>query len=228
MSFNEQDGYATPAAAVISLALALVVGAGMARALAELRITRAELSRTQEEYKLAAAHNGAMLMIATSARPPPYRWTIATLGAAVDILAEPEHTKLGLGAVSDLSDEELTRFGVDPIQLRSRLAGMSLVTGDVWVSDADAGATWRACAPSVISPFGRAGALPAHVYSEPEGGKQDGFWRAGEVWRIRAVSPEGWADERIVRLTGNGLRPGAIIARRLSRAAGRIECKIEF
>jgi len=211
------DGYATPAAAVISVALAMVATAGVTRALAELRLARAELARTRTEYALSSAQNAAMLAIATSNQPPPYHWTLPSLGQAIDVVAEPERWKMSLPALAALDDASLTRLGAtDPAALRNAL-GRSAAGEVEWVADADPGQAWKVCGPALASQFGAAAAPPALAYGDPMAGQKSGFWRAGEVWRIQVTEPDGWRDERIVRFTGNGLAPAAILGRRLSK-----------
>jgi type II secretory pathway component PulK len=61
---HPEDGYATPAAALISLAIAVVTAALVGRAVSELRLARAEFSRMSVEYDLASAHQLALLSIA--------------------------------------------------------------------------------------------------------------------------------------------------------------------
>lgn len=218
MARPDDAGYATPAAAVISAAISLVVTALVVRGQSDLRLARAELARTQVEYALGSAQNTAMLAIATSSRPPPYRWTISSLGTAVDVVAEPEWSKMSPQAFANLDDAAFATLGAaDSAPVRARLNSLVLGPSLAWIADQAASATWRACAPALISVFGRASlpALPA--YGEPVSGHQAGFWRAGEVWRVQVTDPEGWRDERIIRFTGNGLNPAAVLGRRLSR-----------
>jgi hypothetical protein len=218
MSRARRDGYATPAAAVITMAIALVTTAGMTRALAELRLSKAEFAKTRAEYAFAAAQNAAMLAIATSNRPPPYHWTIASLGSALDVVAEPERAKMSLAALASLDDAALANLGVaDPAALRTRLAQSAGADGLIWVEDGASSPLWRSCGAALASPFGAASQPPPLDYSEPLAGQRAGNWRAGEVWRIQVTAPDGWRDERIVRFTGNGLTPAAVVGRRLSR-----------
>lgn len=218
MGGSSQDGYATPAAALIATAIAVVTIAFVSRATTELRLTRAEFKKTQAEYLLAGAHNVALLAIATSSKPPPYRWTIPSLGRAFLVSAEPERPKLSIAAAQGLDDGALDQMGVaDPVTLRAKLASLSNVEGLPWAMDADPARGWRACAGALISFYGRADLPPTLAYVEPDPGKDDSKWRAGEVWRVAVTDEAGWRDERIVRFTGNGLNPAAIISRRLSR-----------
>lgn len=218
MRRSSQDGYATPAAAVIAMAIAAVVIAYVGRSTSELRLARAEFKRTQIEYTLAGAHNVALLAIATSNKQPPYRWTVPSLGEAFSVVAEPERPKLSLQAAERLDDETLVRLGArSPDELRSALSMLQPKGGLVWPADADKASIWRACAPAFISAYGAAEIPPTLAYVEPESGKDDSRWRAGEAWRVAVTNSDGWRDERILRFTGNGLNPAAVIARRLSR-----------
>ena len=215
---SSDDGYATPAAAVIAMAIAVVTIAYISRSTTELRLARADFKKTQAQYLLAGAHNVALLAIATSSKAPPYRWTIPSLGKAFQVLAEPERPKLGLQAAANLDDATLDQLGVkDHDALRAKLTSLPTVEGLPWAADADSAKAWRACAGALISFYGSAEAVPPLKYVEPESGKDDSKWRAGEVWRISVTDEDGWRDERVVRFTGNGLNPAAVISRRLSR-----------
>jgi hypothetical protein len=227
MPREDSAGYATPAAAAISMAIALVAAATVSRSFAELRLARAEFQRAQVEAKLSAAQDAAMLTISTSTRPPPYRWTFSTLGQSINVVAEPEVDKVGLAGVSTLDDETLAGFGLtDPTAVRNALAQALLGRTVYWVADAASAPAWRACGAAYVSPYGRALALHAPIYTAPHSGETPSFWRAGEVWRVQVTNPDGWRDERIVRFTGDGLSPGQVIDRRLSRVkTGEWKCE---
>jgi hypothetical protein len=218
MGSSSQDGYATPAAAMIATALAVITIAFVSRSVAELRLARADFQKTQAEYLLAGAHNVALLAIATSNRAPPYRWTVPSLGNAFDVTAEPERPKMGLIDAQGLDDDTLDQLGVaDHGGLRAKLANLPNVEGLPWAADADGSKAWKDCAGALISFYGAASFAPPLNYVEPDSGKDDSKWRAGEVWRISVTDKNGWRDERIVRFTGNGLNPAAVISRRLTR-----------
>lgn len=218
MGGSSQDGYATPAAALIATAIAVVTIAFVSRSTTELRLTRAEFKKTQAEYLLAGAHNVALLAIATSNKAPPYRWTVPSLGKAFLVSAEPERPKLSLANAQNLDDDVLDQLGVtDHAALRAKLASLPSAEGLPWPADADNARGWRSCAGALISFYGAADFAPTLAYVEPDPGKDDSKWRAGEVWRIAVTDEDGWRDERIVRFTGNGLNPAAVISRRLSR-----------
>ena len=212
------DGYATPAATVISAAISMVVVALMTRTLSDMHLAQSELTRAKVDYALSSAQNVAMLAIATSSQPPPYRWTIASLGQAYDVIAEPERAKMSPQAFATLSDAAVSAFAVqDVASLRVRLGSVMIGPDLIWMADQDAAATWQSCAPAVVSPFGQATVLTPPSYVDPISGKQSGNWRAGEVWRIQVTEQDGWRDERVVRFTGNGLKPAAVLGRRVSR-----------
>jgi len=218
MARPNEDGYATPSAAVISMAIATVVAALVGRSVAEVRLARAELDRTEVEYAMAGAHEAALLSIASSSNPPPYRWNMPSNGHAYKVIAEPERAKLSLQAAAGLDNEQFARLSVsDPDGVRARLQALMVRGGLVWAADASTAQGWRACAASMASTYGIATVYPHLTYSEPEAGKQTSLWRAGEAWRIAVTNSDGWRDERIIRFTGNGLNPAAVIGRRISR-----------
>jgi hypothetical protein len=215
---SRRDGYATPAATIISMAVAIVVIANLTRATSELRLARAEFNRTKTEYALSAAQNLAVLSIAASSSAPPFRWTLTSLTEGFSVIAEPERSKLALAAVDQLDDTLLSRLEVgNPDAFRARLAALAARQELAWPAEASSRLRWRICGPSLISFYGAAPATPDLVYSPPEAGQTVSHWRAGEVWRIAVTSTDGWRDERIVRFTGNGLNPVAVIGRRLTR-----------
>lgn len=218
MAGSSQDGYATPAAAMIATALAVVTIAFVSRSVTELRLARADFKKTQTEYLLSGAHNVALLAIATSAKAPPYRWTVPSLGKAFEVVAEPERPKLSLESAQTLDPALLDQLGVaDHDALRVKLASLPAREGLPWPADASTAPGWRACAGALMSFYGAASSAPTLNYVEPDSGRNDSKWRAGEAWRIAITDEDGWRDERVVRFTGNGLNPAAIIARRLSR-----------
>jgi hypothetical protein len=209
---TSESGFATPAAAAISLAVAVMATALTAAGVAELRQAHADLSRTQADYALAGVQTRAVLSVLMAKTTSPLRWS--PTGAA-EALAEPEAAKLGLEDAAQLDDASLARFGVtDAAQLRTRLAG--LVQADAAeITTADAAPGWRACARSMISPYGTAPKLQLAKASRPAGASVQ--WRLGDVWRIRIVLANGWVDDRIVRFTGNMAHPAAVVERRLMR-----------
>ncbi|MFZ4608075.1 MAG: hypothetical protein ACOYM5_17665, partial [Caulobacter sp.] len=114
-------------------------------------------------------------------------------------------------------DGELLGLGGASIgAIRARLRALALSGADASeIPRLAAAPLWRACAPSLMSPYGQATALSLPASAQPAPGRF--AWRAGEVWRLRALAPDGWADDRIVRLTGDSQHPAAIIERVLVR-----------
>lgn len=211
-------GYATAAAMVFSLGLALVAAALIGRSVAQLRLARADLDRMAVEYLLAGAQLQAAADIVRSTRSPPYHWAIATDQGFVDAVAEPEGDKLTLLAASRLDDATLGGFGVaGPDQLRARLAEAAAGDPIADIGALDSGAGWRRCAAGMVSGFGRQSTFTYVEPKEPGLGDKLASWRVGEAWRVRLTTSTGWRDERIVRFTGDARHPAATVFRRLSR-----------
>jgi hypothetical protein len=191
------------AAIAVSLGLALVSAALMARSVAALRGARAEFERVQAEYQLAGDQQRAALALITDA-------------SAGSVRAEPEAGKIDLATAAALDTEVLSRFGVaNPGRLSSWLRAASLEpTSPADLVNADRARLWKLCAPMLISAFGRASSLSAPVEVRATGAGA----RLGEVWRFSARTSNGWTDERIVRFTGEPRRPAAVIWRRFYRA----------
>lgn len=218
-----ERGYATPAALVLSLALALVVTAMMQRALIQLRQARANLVLAQTEYVLSGAQLAAQTAVIRSEIQGPYHWTFTTDMGWVDARAEPEVEKLSLARAAELSDETLLAFGIaDPQGLRAELAAAGADVTNVGALDG--ARLWKWCAARMISPFGGASAYAFRPTAEPGHGEIDDpeppSWRIGEVWRIQVSTSTGWRDERLVRFTGDARHPAAVIVRWLSRGEG--------
>lgn len=214
-------GYATPLALVVSLALALVATAMVARSTLMLRQARADLSRSQAEHALDGAQLEAAATVVRAGAGAAFRWALSTDLGWTEALAESEAEKLGLAAAADLPEATLARFGVaDPAALKARLAAAAAAAPEVDVADLDEAPLWRACGPSLVSPFGAKAAFAPPAYAVPSLGQEDPAWRVGEVWRMRITSAEGWRDERLVRFTGDARRPAAVVARRLTRTDG--------
>ncbi len=211
-----EHGYATVAAMIIALALALAASAVMASALSALREARADGERLRAAYGLEAAQTQALTTLLAQRKPGRYRWQVDSPVGPVEVLAEPEQPKLSVKAAADLDDATLARLGVsDPERLRARLVALAAgLGGEGSVAQADPAPLWQACAPSLISAFGTADVAPVLAAATTPGpGRFD--WRAGEVWRLRLISARGWAEDRIVRLTGDERDPAAVIERRL-------------
>ncbi len=210
-------GYATAAAMVFAVGLGLITAAIVGRSIAQLRLARADLARTQAEYQLGGAHLQAAADIVRSTRSPPYHWAVSSEGGRADAWAAPEREKLSLAAAAHLDDTTLRSLGVeDGAELRARLAAaVSQELDDVGALDA--AADWRRCASGFVSPFGEQTSFSYAGAGDPGPGTKTAAWRVGEAWRIRITTEAGWRDERIVRFTGDARHPAATVFRRLSR-----------
>lgn len=219
---SDDAGYATPAALVLCLALAMMAGATVTRSVVLLRQSRAQFDRTQTEYALAGAQLEAVASVVRSGVPGPFRWTASTDQGAVEVLAEREADKLTLEAASQLDNTVLARFGVqNPGALRAQLTAVAAEGARVPdVGAFDGAELWRICAARLISGFGRKAAFQYVAESEPANTSKTPLWRVGEEWRIRAMSTTGWRDDRIVRFTGDERHPVATVVRRVSRGDG--------
>lgn len=212
------EGYASVAAITVSLAIALIVTAMMARAVMDLRLARADFRKTQAEYELDGAQLLAVLRVLSGVADGRLTWTEQLPnGEPVTILAEPEYRKLGLEAGSVLEDAALIGLGVsNPAGVREGLTRLSPATAlPDEIVDLDAGRVWRLCAPNALSPWGQATQLTLPPTTAPVA--QTELARVGQVWRFVATSKDGWSDDRIVRLIGQDDRPSAVIWRRLTR-----------
>jgi hypothetical protein len=215
-------GYASGAAIAVSLAMAMVATGLMVRAVADLKRARADHARTQARYALDGAHLLAARRMADGMDPRRAAWSLSVPGAgSVGVLAEPESAKLGLEAAGQADPGLLSALGAREAVAASvalgRLSAATATPKDV--EAADAGPVWRACAPSVISPWGLAQAPSLPRAGPPT--SNTGVMRRGEVWRVVATTSEGWRDERIVRLVGRPERPATVIWRRISRRSDK-------
>lgn len=217
---DPRGGYATVAAMGVSLAIGLLAGALVLRGVASLKLARSDLRRAQAEYALSGAQVLAATRLLGGSGGGRLAWSAGGLdGEDVTLLAEPESGKLKLTAVADLDDKILAELGAsDPGLARLRLAALDPTSAQPdQVEGADPAAAWRACAASAISPWGAAETVRLGTAQAPN--DEPGGARAGQVWRVRAVTADGWTDERIVRLTNVGRGPGAMIWRRFGRGA---------
>ena len=218
-------GFATPAATAVSLALAIIAGAMTAVSTGSLGLARGDYRAMVAKYGLAGAQEQAALTVLTNGAGGPLRFSLVTESGGVEVIAEPEASKLGLDSVDALTGSGLTRMGVaDAGELRARLNVLATrEASDFAVADADEAPLWRRCARSWLSPYGRATALVPFKTLVPGHGRSTS--RLGEVWRLRASSG-GWVDDRIVRFTGDPSRPAGVIERRLAKGdAGSNRCE---
>lgn len=215
-------GYASGAAIVVSLALAMVASGLMVRASADLRRAKADHARTQARYVLDGAHRLAALRMVGGIDPRRATWTLTVPGgASVTVLAEPEAAKLGLEAAASADPGLLAALGARDAVAASvglgRLAADTATPPDV--AGVDDGRVWRVCASSVVSPWGGA-ETPVLAAARPPT-FNGGVMRRGEVWRVVATTSDGWRDERIVRMIGRRDRPETVIWRRFSRRSDK-------
>ena len=216
----EKDaGFATPAAAVICLAMAVTVTAVMSLAITALRSARQDLERTQAEFGLAGARLAAVQTLLQSSNVERVRWTLPSDQGPVEVLAEPEAAKLSLKAASDSAASLVALLSVrSPERLASALAGFAAgatLDGDA-IAGADPSPTWRLCAASFISPYGVAQALASDRPAPPRPGPVN--WRLGQLWRLRLTDAHGWSDDSVVRFTGASGHPIAVAARRFTHS----------
>jgi len=216
---SRNSGYATPAALVFALAIALIAAALVGRSVAALRLARADMARTQVDYGLDGAHFAAAATIVRSLDEGPFGWSISTDVGWVEVIAESETGKLGVKAASQLPDGVVAAFGVaDPAALKAKMAQIDAQDLTAEVAELDPAPLWRACAPRMISAFGTAKAFTYAAPGEPRAERDLPNWRVGEVWRVRGTTATGWRDDRIVRFTGDARHPAATVARRMARS----------
>lgn len=218
---STEAGFATPAAVIVSLALAMIAIAITTASVRALRHARADLARAQAEFALEGGQERAALAALSFQGEQRFSWNLSTDAGAMSVLAEPEASKLSLTRAAELSATSLQELGAsDP---RAVKAGLAKWANDGLQAHAiaalDPGPRWRACAQSAISPFGAAGRLQLARPVAPTIGPQPR--RAGEVWRIRVAAQGGWTDDRLVRFTGNESRPVEVIDRRFWRTSDR-------
>ena len=215
-------GYATAGAIAVSMALALTASALGGYATAQLTQARGGLKRLQAEYALDGAQQLATATLLKTSKAVRLRWTFSPEGdRRVDVIAEPEAAKLGWDRVAKLDDEVLAKtFALtDAHGLKKRVkAALAEPRRLIPTRSLDTAPLWQACAQMVISRYGAGNAL---VLPKPQAPDQQQFsWRAGELWRVRVASADGWTDDRLVRLTGDPTHPAAVIERRFFKSSG--------
>jgi hypothetical protein len=218
-STTPDAGFATPAAAVVSLAIAIGVIAVSNACLGDL----AAAKRGFEQRQTALALDGAQHLVSADlvrAGGARMRWTMPSPVGPLDVLAEPEAGKVGLAAARQLDDATLAGMGVnDADAARSRLAKLasaSDITPET-IDAVDGSAIWRRCARSVLSRYGQARRVrlvpaPAPIWAETPSA-------AGQVWRVRIRAANGWTDDRLERIIGEPASPGTVIERSLRRTS---------
>jgi hypothetical protein len=212
------EGFATPAAAVISLAIAVAAAAVTTTSIMALHEAQADNRRMRAEFELEGDQAQAALQLMGRGDEAAARWSIGDPGGATEVIAEPEAQKLSLQTAPALSDAELRAIGAgDPARVRSSLAALAAELGPTanLIASLDSDARWSLCARSAISPYGAAGRLAA----PPLGARPIGSGRLGELWRFRLARSDGWVDDRIVRFTGSNAHPVAVAAHWFGRGS---------
>jgi hypothetical protein len=196
----------------MSLALTVTVGALVAAASQELAAARRDLVRSRAEYVLAGAHLQAALRLEDAAPGSRFRWTENTELGPAEVTAEVEQSKLSYRAGAELGGGLRTLGAADAEQARRVLLQSA---GEKQPGVLVKAGLTSPCAASAISAFGES----AHLTDNPAKAPQPslgGQALLGQVWRVR-INADGWADDRLVRFTGDGRRPAAVITRRLAR-----------
>lgn len=212
-----EGGFATSAAMITSMGLAMVISAVTVASISELQHARADNDRMSAEQLLAGLQHQAALDILHNQARGRLSWRISGPNGPAAALAEPEADKAGLAIAAEDEDGVLPRFKVANLAaVRASLgAGQFSEASQEWLRSLSQSRLWRDCAPSMISRFGQAKKLILIPATAP---MPSGFaWRAGEVWRVRVRSAEGWVDDRVVRFTGDDLEPAATLERRFFR-----------
>jgi hypothetical protein len=212
---SSEAGWATAAAITVCLGLALGAAALSALASTELAGARRSLERLQAEFAFDDAQKTAALAVLKADQSTRLQWRLTIKAGGFEALAEPEAAKLSPEAAAALDEDAFARLGAaDPRALRERLARVA--DHDADLRDLDSSPVWSGCAASLVSPFGLARQLtPSPAARQPEELKLD--LRPGEVWRLRIRGADGWTDDRLVRFTGDALRPVAVIRRTFTR-----------
>lgn len=209
----DDAGYITAAAALISLTIAVTVSAILILSLTELRSAKADLERVRTAALLDGGQLVAALTIFSNVQPGRLRWSEATSIGTFDILAEPERPKAGVTTLADVS--VLARLGAtNPTATTNWLRNEAAGSHPAPISDAATTALWKACAPSMVSYFGRETVPRLGAANAPT--RQGRSGRAGDVWRVR-VAINGWVDDRLVRMTGADRPPAITISRSFHR-----------
>ena len=220
-----EAGFATPAAVVISLALAMVAVAVQVRAVAALHASQADYVRAVAELRLQGAQVQAAADLAAGVSVQDGGWRLASDQGPIDVHAEPEGTKLGYASAAGLDPQVLSTLGASrPAVVQAGLAELAARgEGDPErLAALDPSPLWRACAGRSLSAYGQALALgtspPAQAYQA----------HAGEVWRVMVRDGWGWTDARIVRYTGDAGAPDRVIYRDFKRdRSGAPRCPLE-
>jgi hypothetical protein len=211
---HPESGFMTPAATLVSLALGLGAAAAVSASVSELKLARSDFRRTQIETRLDDAEQRTALTILNSGPSGPLSWSLNVDQRAVQVLAEPEAPKASITSLLLMDDSAFARLGVsDPRAFKARLKILTIgeALGEP-LESADPSPLWRVCARTLASPFGLGDRLQITPAASPSAAETVGH--AGELWRIRVRDELGWTDDRVIRFTGDALRPAAPLARR--------------
>lgn len=205
-SSSNDEGYATVAATMISLALATIAASVVSLAAAERRSASADYRRARLELALDGLHHKAAIALSIQGSRPATA-SVSDTDTFAAVLAENESAKLDPTVAA-----ELVRSAQLVVPVDQRHALLAALDGP-----GSAGrkrermrtalkGTHRRCVLSLISPMGGATSTPTP--SAPSGPPAP-----GDVWRVRLTTPEGWNDDRLVRFTGDPERPVATLDR---------------
>lgn len=214
---------------MISLALAIGAAAVVSASEAELRSARADFERNAIVSALEGGQQTAAVTLLESSSRGVLRWTEQAAGHRLEVLAEPETAKASVASVISMDDKTLAPLRLaDPQGVRARLKMLSIGQAvGAEFDQVDSSSVWRACARSLISPFG----LGDRLKPLPEGSLAPDAptGHAGEIWRVRVRDDSGWTDDRVIRLTGDNLRPAATLSRRFSKTVQEhVKCASYF
>jgi hypothetical protein len=215
-----EHGYATPMALVLSVGLALIVSALVARNVEMLYLSKADLERDRQEFGLDGAHFIAASTIVRHGEPGPFRWTVTTDVGHAEVIAEFEADKIALSAAHQADDEFEYLHVADAVALKARLTAAGEAAPIASIASLDASPLWQKCADSVFSAYGDKTHLAAVAYHSPGTVASEPAWHIGEAWRVRITTSAGWRDERIVRFTGDPQHPAATVHRDFGRVTG--------
>jgi len=209
-----QAGFATPAATVLSLAIAMLASAVMALSVASLRYERTEFARLRAETALEGAQIQAAAFLSGHRANGPVRWQTNIGRERAEVIAEPETRKLGPSASPDLIGSVARALGSsDPDRIAAVLSALQTSRSTVApgsIDDLGGSMLWRRCARSIMSIYGTATDLPNLAFDEP--GAASAAGHTAELWRIRITSETGWVDDRVVRFTGSAEAPLSVAA----------------
>ena len=210
-----EAGFATPAAVVISLALATVAVAVQVRAVAALHASQADYLQAAAETRLDGAQAMAVAALAGGQNDQAGRWRMTLDDIAITARAEPEAAKLPLSAAAALAPDVLAALGASrPTIVQAGLARIA-TSGDgdpEALSRLDPDPRWKACGARVLSAYGQGLSLPGEALAPNLQA------HGGEVWRVQVSDGWGWTDTRIVRFTGDVTSPARVIYRSFYRS----------